>query len=186
MELIVELMRIVVWPAALVWLGYIFRNEVREMSKRFAWGKERDVRGRVEEMLERIDKTGKELAHMMDGGRSEPTVGAPIRYEVLQRLAQTSPRAAIIETWAEVDISITDMAREYFDISRGPMASRRAVERLVEVERLPRCAVDFYQALRDLRNSATHFPDKVLVQDDAERFLDQALYLARNVRIATG
>ena len=185
MEGLYELLRIVVWPAALVWLAYLFRREVREMSKRFAWGKERDVRARVEEMLKKADEAGAEVTRMMENGRVEPSIGAPIRYEVLQRLAQTSPRAAMIETWVEVDASMTDMAREYFNISRGPMASRRVVERLVENERLPRCALDFYQSLRDLRNSATHFPDRVLTQDDAERFLDHALHLARLVRMAT-
>lgn len=185
MDQLFELLRILVWPAALIWLGYLFRNEVREMSKRFAWGKERDVRARVEEMLKRADEKAAQVTKEMSGGRVEPTVGSPIRHEVLMRLAQTSARAAIIETWVEVDATITDMARDYYDISRGPMASRRAVERLVEDDRLPRVALDFYQAMRDLRNSATHFPDKVLIQSDAERYLDHALHLARLVRTAT-
>ena len=186
MEALVELIQVIVWPAALVWLGYLFRSEIREMSKRFAWGAERSTRGRLEEALDRADEAWTSVEENLPQRRTEPSIsGSPIRYEVLQRLAQTSARAAILETWTEVEAAITDAAGAYFDLHRGPMASRRVVERLIEDERLPREALPFYQALRDLRNAATHYPDRVLTQEDAERFLDHTLELARIVRMAT-
>jgi hypothetical protein len=185
-EALVELVQVIVWPAALVWLGYLFRNEIREMSKRFTWRGEREVRGRLEEALDRADEAWRSVKGHLGNQRAEPSVNAsPIRYEVLQRLAQTSARATILETWVEVEAAITDAAGQYFDLHRGPMASRRVVERLIEDVRLPRETLAFYQALRDLRNSATHYPDRVLTQEDAERFLDHCLELARLVRQAT-
>lgn len=176
MELIIDLLKSIAWPIAVVWLGYIFREDIQRLVSRFTSPELHEIDEKFQHSLTQAEAAAATMATELFGHAYSTDVEAyKKRYAVLQRLVETSPRAAILEAWVEVEAGIMAAAHRLEIEARGPIASRRVVEQLISQGMLSEGVTPLYQWLRDLRNSATHIPDAALELSDAERYFTLAV-----------
>ncbi len=173
---ILELARILAWPLAILALAFIFRYELRKLVLYNALPKERKLNARLSESLDEAkliaDSIQEESGIQFNEDESRESNSFVVRNDLIQRLTQSSPRAAIIETWAEIEAVLMEAAYRNEIFSRGPMASRRVVEKMTENGKLNSRMLSFYKWMRDIRNKATHLPDGSIDRGDAERYCE--------------
>jgi hypothetical protein len=173
---VLEIMRILAWPLALLAIAFIFRNELRKLVLYNALPKERKLNVRLAESLDEArmiaDSILEESGIVYSEEESAKSSIFVARNDLIKRLTQSSPRAAIIETWVEIEAVIIEVAYQAEIFSRGPMASRRVLDRLIEKGEINKRILSFYKWMRDIRNKATHLPDGAIDRSDAERYCE--------------
>lgn len=173
---VIEVMRILAWPLAMLALAFIFRNELRKLVLYNALPKERKLNVRLVESLDEAkmiaDSILEENGIVYSEEENAKNSSFVARNELIRRLTQSSPRAAIIETWVEVEAVLIEVAYHAEIFSRGPMASRRVLDKLIETGQLNGRVLSLYKWMRDIRNKATHLPDGAIDQTDAERYCE--------------
>ncbi len=173
MELIVTLIIGIVWPVAVIWIAYLFKGELRSLLQRMSQlkFKYKDIEANFEMGLAEAE------AKVLSIGQATPSL--PPRPEItsklesLRRIADVSPRAAIMEAWV-----LVESAAEKSGFVQGaniPRANPRPyVEELVRLGKLPKSSDMILDQLRKLRNQAAHLPEFSLNQDEADRYLQLA------------
>lgn len=173
---ILEIARILAWPLAMVALAIVFRNEIRKLVLYNALPRERKLNARLADSLDEARMIADSIMEESDIKYSDEENrkdGAFVaRNDLIQRLTQSSPRAAIIETWVEIEAVLIDVAYNAEIFSRGPMASRRVLDKLIETGKLNSRVLSLYKWMRDIRNKATHLPDGAIDRSDAERYCE--------------
>ncbi|MEZ8073415.1 hypothetical protein ACED48_20310, partial [Vibrio sp. 5S239] len=102
MEHIVEIIKALAWPVAVVWLGYLFRNEVRGLMGRLTALKHGDTEISFNRALEKAEQQASEIPQTEEVIH-ESTAEELSQKEQLYRLAEISPRAAIVEAWTLIE-----------------------------------------------------------------------------------
>jgi len=187
MNYILNLLDIIAWPVAAVLLGFIFRRDINDAIFIHFRPKPQQIAYRLASRIEEAEKLAAEISKEMGG---KPDLQSSEHYlkshESLLRLAKASPRAAILETWVEIEHKLLDIAQELEIYGRGPMGTRRIIEKLISQQKLPADVLQLYQSLREIRNKATHVPDHTLTQSDAERYFELYFLVVYMLSSATG
>ncbi|RXE96136.1 DUF4145 domain-containing protein [Pseudoalteromonas sp. PS5] len=93
--------------------------------------------------------------------------------EQLLRIAEVSPRAAIVEAW-----TLIEMAASKKGLKAGVTLPRTSPKMIVDYLQLsgelPPNSIEIIEQLRKLRNQAVHMPDFAINQSEAERYLELA------------
>ncbi|MBD3609185.1 MAG: hypothetical protein HUJ30_01415 [Gammaproteobacteria bacterium] len=177
MKYLIEILNILAWPGALVLLGYLFRKELNEAVLIHFRPQPQKIAYRISSTLSVAEEASIKMMQpyggISDMHKSEIYTDS---HDSLERLAKKSPRAAILETWVELEQTILDMVSDSEVVTRGPRACRRVIEKLVESKKIPEEVFLVYQTLREVRNKATYVPDYSIEKSDAERYIE--LYLA--------
>jgi hypothetical protein len=97
------------------------------------------------------------------------------QYEQFRRIAELSPRAAILEAWIDVEVAIYAAAKKAGLEVKGPANAYSLARNLVSLGKVPHDIMPFFEKLRRLRNNAAHLPDFVLDEIEANKYLDLAL-----------
>lgn len=95
------------------------------------------------------------------------------KLEQLRRIADVSPRAAIMEAW----ILVEDAAGKSGFVQGAAIPrvnTRLFVDELVRLGKLPKGSDSLLDQMIKLRNQAAHLPDFSLNQDEADRYLQLA------------
>lgn len=168
-----ELVHVIAWPAALVLLAYLFRKDIRDLVMGHLAPKPQRISYRLSSTLQLADELAQSVVKSIGG---QPNVKNNETYrkshEQLQRLAKASPRAAIIETWVEFEANIQDVADKMEIFSRGPLGTRRTIEKMIDMKKIDPDMLSLYASLREVRNKATHVPDYTISNEDAERYFE--------------
>jgi hypothetical protein len=171
MENIVELVKALAWPVASVWLGYIFRSEISKLLSRMSHFKYKDVEAEFEKVLAEAEA---EAARIPVAKSPPPLFEAMNKLEQFRRIAEVSPRAAIMEAWVLVELAATESGLVAGSVI--PRTSpRMIIDFLMKSGKLPESSLPLINRLRQLRNQAAHLPDFALTQDEAERYLELAI-----------
>jgi hypothetical protein len=179
MELLVTLLVGIAWPVATLWLAYMFRGELRALLARISRLKYKDLEANFEKGLAEAEAKAIEI------GRTAPPLALPrpeisSRLEQLRRIADLSPRAAILEAW----ILVEDAAGRS-GYAQGAAAPRvnvpLFVENLVRERKLPEGSITLVDQMRRLRNQAAHLGDFELSQEDADRYLQLASQISESI-----
>jgi uncharacterized protein YutE (UPF0331/DUF86 family) len=105
-----------------------------------------------------------------------------LEYDDLLRLADVSPRAAILEAWLRVESALAEMAIR-MDVSTD---TRRSPLNLIGMlERYGAIAPEVGSALRRLRNLsnvAVHTQDLDISKDTVVDYIDTANFILRSLR----
>jgi hypothetical protein len=160
------------WPAALFGAVWIFRDKIGELLPllRFKY-KDFDVSFRFKE----AEREASELPELENGQAPQ----TPEEKSKFERLAEISPRAAILESRAEMEATLKDLvdsksvAHATSAISR-PMALGQLI-RLARSEKIidPQTSA-LLDDLRVIANKAAHDTVAVFTSDEALRFRDLA------------
>lgn len=113
--------------------------------------------------------------------------GVPLQTDELTtfaKLAETSPRAAVLEAWLSVESAAFDAARRLGWLVPSEKASNgsfamKFLERHPEVDR---SIVGLLRELRSLRNQAAHAPDFALTKSAAVEYASSATRVAKYLR----
>lgn len=168
---IVSLISAVSWPVTTVWCAYIFRSEIRNLAFRVSHLKYKDVEATFEKELKNTE--AKVNAITINKSTIIQNSELQDKVEQLQRIANVSPRAAILESWMLIeDAAGKSGFVQGADVPR--INSLLFVDWLIREGELPRDSIDAVSALRELRNKAAHLPDFSINQEDAERYISLA------------
>lgn len=170
MEHIVEIIKAIAWPVAAVWLGYIFRGEIKKLLRRVSSLKYKDMEASFEKELAEAEVKAKEV----EVPKISETQEELTQKEQLFRIAEVSPRAAVVEAWTLIETAVVKNG-----LTSGSTIQRTnpkmIVTYLANIGRLPKESLELIEQLRQIRNRATHMPDFTITQSEAERYLDLAV-----------
>lgn len=172
---IVALVSALAWPGAAVWISYIFRGEIRELASRMSHMKY----GRLEAAFERKLESAEEKADsiVQSGGSVLLTSELISKLEELQRIADVSPRAAIMEAWLLIE-NAAGQSGFVQGAARPRINPLLFVDWLIKEGRLSSDSIELVKALRDLRNRAAHLPEFSISREEANRYLHLAVKIS--------
>lgn len=171
MELLVTLLTGIAWPVAVVWIAYLFKGELRSLLHRMSQLKYKDVEAKFEIGLAEAEAKVSSIEQSSPSLSSRPEITSKL--ESLRRIADVSPRAAIMEAWVLVEDAAGKSG--FVQGAAIPRVNPHLfVEELVRREKLPKGSDSLLDQMRKLRNQAAHLPDFSLNQDEADRYLQLA------------
>jgi hypothetical protein len=94
------------------------------------------------------------------------------------KLADISPRSAVLEAWRSVEVAYTKVARKLSIPDFGKPLSYQAFRSLEKDERIDRNVMSLFRDLRGLRNEAAHAPDFALTKESAIDYANAAQTVA--------
>lgn len=178
MSTLVDLVSVLIWPGVTVWFIKKYGDDVKALILR----------------LSRIKMGGAEAEFAANLGVAEAlAVDTPAiniqdavnnednefsrRLSTLQRIADVSPRAAIMESWL-----LVEEAAGKAGFVQGATIPRvnlpLFLEWLVRDNKISKNTAKLVEKMRHLRNSAAHLKDFELTRDEAERYLKLAAQLS--------
>lgn len=179
MELLVTLLVGIAWPVALIWIAYLFKGELRALLGRVSQLKYKDIEANFENGL--ADAEAKAIAiERTNPPRALPRPEISSKLEQLRRIADVSPRAAIMEAW----VLIEDAAGKsgYVQGAAVPRVNAHLfVDHLVCDGKLPADSIALLEQMRRLRNQAAHLSDFALSQEEADRYLQLASKISESI-----
>jgi len=104
------------------------------------------------------------------------------KLDQLKRIAEISPRAAILEAWTLVET--TALTPETKTSTNSQLSRIELLHHMVTTARLSQEESNLVISLRKLRNQAAHLPDFALTQEEAERYLDLAVMVTEQIENA--
>ncbi len=171
-EFIVRIVEALAWPAVVLVMFWFLRRQIADLirrMKRFGW---RDVEA---EFAESLVEAEREIAEA-DLPANPLTEDRMARRQDLVKLAETSPRTAVIEAWLDLESALRN---------RAPSDAIRSVDQvvndLVAGGYLPRGLTGPIFALRKARDTAAHAPDYSLPIESAIDYIDSAEHMAQMV-----
>lgn len=171
MELLVTLLIGIAWPVAVVWIAYLFKGELQALLHRMSQFKYKDVEAKFEIGLAEAEAKVTALEQSSPPALPRPEITSKL--ELLRRIADVSPRAAIMEAWVLVEDAAGKSG--FVQGATIPRVNPHLfVEELVRLEKLPKGSDSLLDQMRRLRNQAAHLPDFSLNQDEADRYLQLA------------
>ena len=183
MEAIAQIITAIAWPVAAIWIAHLFRKEVRNLFGRVSSLKYNELEAKFERSLEEAKEKVKLLKSERRTAWDTATLqGISTTYELFQRIAETSPRAAIIEYWVDLEAAVAAAARKAEIEVKGPFNARKLVDELITLGKVPKDVAPAFDQLRDIRNQAVHLADFSLSVQDAQSYLQSVLGLGNEFR----
>jgi uncharacterized protein DUF4145 len=173
------------WPIAFVAVAWIFKKELKALLPRLRLKyKDMDVSFRLDE----AEKEAQNLPASTQASESPPPT--PEERNKFEKLAELSPRSAILELYSELEDAIQTFAIAIGLVQEGAHRPHWAVRRSVirklrQHELIDSTTAALLDDLRAIRNNAAHNPDVMLTTEDALRFRELTEKLVRQFNIAT-
>lgn len=181
MDHLVEIIKALAWPIATIWVSYLFRTTIRQLVNRVSTFKYGDVEANFTKELTEAELDAKKIK----APKITSTPKTLNQKEQLLRIADISPRAAIVEAWA-----LIEMASIKKGLTSGATIQRTnpkiIVEYLKDTGKFSSESLDLIERLRLIRNRASHMPDFAITQNEAERYLELAAQAASVIEAALG
>ncbi len=183
MELLVELLIGIAWPAATIWIAYLFSGEVRGLLTRLSHLKCKELKAKFEKELAEAEAEAKKVEQQRKIALPSPEHLSQL--DQLRRIADVSPRAAIMEAWVLIETSAFS-AGFASGTTRPIVNPYSVVKHLAESGKISEESINLMHKLRKLRNQAAQLPDFALTQEEAERYLELAAKIAELISRANG
>lgn len=169
MDYFVEIIKATAWPISIIWLGYIFRNEVRQLLGRLSTVKYGEIEASFSKELAEAEVSAKKV----DVPKSDNTQQNLNQKEQLFRIAEVSPRAAVVEAWTLIETAAIKKG-----LTSGATIPRTNPKMIVDYlnnsGKFSPESLSLIEQLRRIRNQASHLPDFAITQNEAERYLELA------------
>lgn len=187
-EFIIKVTEVVVWPVTVLVIVLIFKKHISAIATRVSSLRYKDLEIKVRKDLEKAESEAEALQLPPPDGL-KPINEKDVRlspYDGILKIAEVSPRAAVIEAWRIVEQSTIDAAKANgIEIDpRSPVS--RVADKLIRAGILKPNAKGFYQELNSIRNLAAHSRDFGILTREAERYIDLALSLAYELQTLSG
>jgi hypothetical protein len=185
MEKVIELIKVFPWwPLTVLFLAYLFRAEIRRAFGRLLQLKYREFEATFRNELHEAEVQVKDVVisrtkEVTALPESKPTDD---KDEELARIADVSPRAAIVEAWRDIELATHALAEKYGVQGEHRIEGSTTIRALIGKGVLDNDFLSVYNRLRRLRSQAIHAPDFALEKDEAQRYIKLARYLANVMR----
>lgn len=180
MNYLVEIIKAIAWPLTIIWIGYYFKAETRSILARLSSLKYGDVEASFEKELAKAELSAK-IVNIPPPPSSKENIN---QKEQLLRIAEVSPRAAIVEAWALIEIAAVRKG-----LIAGTTVPRTNTKMIVEFlnssGKFSPESISLIENLRQIRNQASHLPDFFITQTEAERYLELAAQSAAIIEATT-
>lgn len=178
MSELVAIVSAIAWPGAAIWIAYLFRGEIRGLASRVSHLKYKDMEATFEKKLQEAEAKAGAITNQKQAALPGPQMLS--RLEQLQRIADVSPRAAIMEAWILIE-SAAGQSGFVQGASHPRVNPMLFVDSLVRDGKLPTDSIKLVQTLRDLRNKAAHLPEFSVTRDEADRYLRLAVQISTQI-----
>lgn len=174
---VAKLVEALAWPVASVVLVFLLREQIKQLIPHIKRFKAGPVEAEFERQIAELT-TSTDL----------PAVSAattPER-EVLLRLVQVEPRAAVMEAWRGIEQAASVVIRDkgIYVPDRDARSPYAVIRALARDEILNSEEVALYHDLRSLRNQAAHAPEFAPTVDAALSYLELAAGLRQKLEAA--
>ena len=184
MENFVEIIKAIVWPATLVWILHYFKGDLRSLLERINKLKYKEAEANFEREVSKVHAKAKEIGKKTEGkkliAKAENKEELDAR-DQLYRIAQISPRAAIVEAWRHLEDKINNIGPKYGLEARGYASEKQILEKLKRENKLDEEFLVLYAGLRELRNRSAHKPEFSFSQESAEEYIDTIFELNEEI-----
>lgn len=173
LEFIASLVDSLAWPGLIAYLVFLFKGPLSALLNRLSSFKYKELEAEFRETLAEIEMPQKEL------GQLAPTQISHAESVTLAELADTSPRAAVMESWIRIERATAkflesiglDKRMSYQGLRRLPSEHLSRIEHILTP----------YQELRLLRNKAVHGVDADLSPKLAKEYIEVASKVERAI-----
>jgi len=176
-QTIVQFISAIAWPFTVIIIAFMFRQEIRKTANRLSTFSYGEMKAEFQKDLNKLEKDVKELPVKESTAKlekSEPDSETLDSYERLSRIADISPRAAIMEAWRDIEVTTKQVTDAYAISTDGQIAGVKAIRELVRQHLLPESVISVYEQMRRLRSQAAHSADFAITTDEAKRYIDTA------------
>lgn len=177
MDNFVKIIDSLAWPIAVLILAFAFRAELRKILNRMSRLKYKELEATFDNELSQVENSRKSHAEP----EQEPLPEKPEEksaYAQLLRIAEVSPRAAVTESWREVEAVVDQLATSMGIDAKSPLSGIKVIRSLIQEERVDASLLEEYTRLRKLRNQAAHAGEFDISQTEAERYAALAVEIA--------
>ncbi|HCL6056396.1 TPA: DUF4145 domain-containing protein [Citrobacter amalonaticus] len=178
MSTLVDLVSALAWPCVTVWFVLRFGEEVKQLIYRLSRMKMAGVEAEFRASLEEVEDLADEVPNVTltpEAQNVDPEFTR--RLSQLQRIANISPRAAIMESWL-----LIEEAAGKAGFVQGASIPRinigLFIDWLVKDGKISSTTAELVSKMRLLRNKAAHLGDFELTKDEAERYLNIAVQIS--------
>ena len=173
--LIVELVKALAWPVAVIVLLIMLRKPLIEFLPHARKLKYKNFEIELSEQVRELEKRAARELPAQPAAAAAPAGSL----EGLHKLTQVSPAAAVMEAWREVEGGAARLIAEH-DIrletdTHTPF--RRIQQTLSEHKLVDRSKLRLFSDLRQLRNKVAHARDYEISPQQAARYVDVAARL---------
>lgn len=176
-QTIVQLISAIAWPFTAIIIAFMFRQEIRKTANRLSTLSYGEMKAEFEKDLNKLERDVKELSVKETSAKVEQPENDSETldsYERLSRIADISPRAAIMEAWRDIEVTTKQVTDAYEISTDSQIAGVKAIRELVHQHLLPESVVSVYEQMRRLRSRAAHSADFTITTDEAKRYIDTA------------
>jgi len=183
MNNLVELLKVIIWPATLIWILIYFKRDLRSLIERMNQLKYKELEANFERDISNVHAQvlSKKSSEKISIAHSENQAELDVTNQ-LYRIAQISPRAAIVEAWRHLENKINDFGRYYGLTAKGFASEKQILENLQREDKLDDQFLVLYAALRELRNRAAHKTEFPLSQQSAQEYIDSINELIEDIK----
>ncbi|WP_131780274.1 hypothetical protein [Legionella bozemanae] len=179
---IVEITKTFIWPVVILVIAFNFKKEVSNLLLRINKVKHKDTQIEFTEKIEKLIEQNIEHGVVI----GPPSKSNPLHkvYEMLIRLADISPRAAVLEAFRVLECAAVDAIPEENKIrNHNPI---KIVSILRENNLLSEQDYFQFKQLKSLRNQAAHDEEFDLKGMPIEAYIDLALTIAQHIKQKMG
>lgn len=171
------------WPGTLLIVFLLLRKPLRDLLPLLQRLKYKEVEL---EFSKRVEEVSAEVVQELPAPLSQAPPGGD-ESESVARLAEISPRAAVLESWRSVEAAALEAAHRLGgDKFRDKTLTFHAIRFLEQHPSLDRGVIGLLRELRALRNEAAHAPDFALSKASALEYGASCTRVASYLRLLVG
>lgn len=181
LQFIVEMTNTLAWPVASASIAFMFKGEIAKLLLRLRKLRHKDTELEftegIQALVQESEQTGESI-HPPNLDDEEIRTA----YDFLLRLADISPRAAVIEAYRKVELSAYDLVNG-LSINKHKLPPSRIFNLLREgTDILDDHTYSQLRILKDLRNQAAHAEELDLKDLQVEVYIDIALAILAKLK----
>ena len=177
---IVEIIKAISWPASMLVGIWLLRKPLFDLIPLL---RKLKYKGLSLEFSKEVKEAKQEAEQAIPVSNQQKSAIEKATKKYLQ-LLDVSPRAAILETWIELETAMINNIRRHELVNKSEFlrGHSRLGHVLLEEGIINKAQFDLFHKLRELRNRAAHAEDFELPRKDAADFIDSALLLSEHLR----
>lgn len=158
-KLLVEMIGHVIWPISIVAIFYLFKEEIKSLSKRIKSAEIKDIKFELEDRIDVIKKEAINYGMTM----AYPSETLENQFNPTKELPKNF---VIIETWKEIEILIANL-----DTREGNKNISDSINYLLKEQKIQKYLASMILNLRELRNIAVHKNEFTISEEDYQNWI---------------
>jgi hypothetical protein len=182
---IVEIVKAVAWPLIVALIAFQLKDKIADLIPRIKKFKHKDTELEFAEGVSKLIREQEaEGVNRVENG--EPSNEVMEKYNFLLKLADISPRSAVLEAFREIEHASAHVISKSSAVvsAHGEGRSPLSMQRQLADTSLSKKEIKMFNQLRVLRNKAAHDRDFNLHGMPIEAYIDLSLTLSHRISLA--